>query len=851
MAKTVFTDQQIITQISSGYKQSGQALTYGFPTTASWFPYAEKNGFSAMSPTQQAMATLAIQLWDDLIAPDFSLNATDPTKASVKYMNTTTNVGYAHAYYPTGTQAGGSVWFNSTYGTNSGTNNLQNPVIGAWGFQTYIHETGHALGLDHPGAYNGGSPTYANNAEYAQDSLQYTIMSYFTANNTGADWVASDGNTYYAQTPMIDDIMVIQAIYGAETTTRTGDTVYGFNSNADRSVFDFSVNKHPVLSIWDSGGIDTLDLSGFSTASVISLVPGTFSNADAMTSNISIARNTWIENAIGGSGNDTITGNDLANKLIGNAGNDTINGGLGNDILIGGAGADKLQGGDGDDIIYYDAADGMANVNGGTGFDSLLFQGAWQAINLVLYGFEQSLLMLTDTASQSWTTKTDVYDLSGNIIRSETQNDNGTASIVEYDVYNQYSWSTRTRSYDASGTMTNEVLAPDGGGGPSPGTNLAPTDLALSASSVIEGAAVGTVVGTLSATDPTAGETFTYALLNNAGGRFSLNGAQLVVANAALLDFETATSHAVTVQVTDSVGNTYQEVFTIGVTNNTSDDVAPSEWTTVTRTGTNSNNSISGTTGKDWIQGLGGNDTISGNNGNDKIEGGTGNDILNGNAGNDYLLGDDNNDTLNGGAGGDNLDGGAGTDTLSYAGSAAVNVNLGTGTVSGGDALGDLIFNFENILGSSNADILTGSSGANTIDGGAGNDSIFGAEGNDRLIGNAGTDTLDGGLGQDTFVLSRTASSRDTIQNFVSADDILEISRSDFGSSVSLGALSASAFVTNATGAAGDSNDRFIFNTANNTLYFDSDGTGRTSSVAIAVFTGTAPGLTASDFLIV
>jgi len=204
MAKTVFTDQQIIAQLNSGYKWSGQALTYGFPTTASWFPYAEKTGFSPLSSAQQAAATLAIQLWDDLIAPDFTL-AANPTTASIKYMNTTTNIGYAHAYYPTGSSVGGSVWFNSSYGSKSGTNNLVTPVIGQWGFQAYVHETGHALGLDHPGAYNGGSPTYANNAEYAQDSLQYTIMSYFTANNTGADWVApllKRLRKIYSQTPM-------------------------------------------------------------------------------------------------------------------------------------------------------------------------------------------------------------------------------------------------------------------------------------------------------------------------------------------------------------------------------------------------------------------------------------------------------------------------------------------------------------------------------------------------------------------------------------------------------------------------------------------------------------------------
>ena len=48
-------------------------------------------------------------------------------------------------------------------------------------------------------------------------SMQYTVMSYFTAANTGADWIASDGRQYYAQTPMLHDIMAIQAIYGADT----------------------------------------------------------------------------------------------------------------------------------------------------------------------------------------------------------------------------------------------------------------------------------------------------------------------------------------------------------------------------------------------------------------------------------------------------------------------------------------------------------------------------------------------------------------------------------------------------------------------------------------------------------
>ena len=51
-----------------------------------------------------------------------------------------------------------------------------------------MHEIGHALGMSHPGDYDAAPDvdlTYADNAEYYQDSLQYTIMSYFGSSSTG------------------------------------------------------------------------------------------------------------------------------------------------------------------------------------------------------------------------------------------------------------------------------------------------------------------------------------------------------------------------------------------------------------------------------------------------------------------------------------------------------------------------------------------------------------------------------------------------------------------------------------------------------------------------------------------
>ncbi|WP_395699690.1 Ig-like domain-containing protein [Aquabacterium sp.] len=361
-----WTQAQVLNQLDSGQKWSGNTISYAFPGTASGlFSQGEATGFRAVNATQQQWMTLALATWDDLI-PQTMVPGT-PGQTDIEFGYTSTNIGYAHAYYPTT----GSAWFNATEDT------LVRTSVGEYGFQTFIHEIGHALGLNHMGDYNGDGNWAPSSF---QDSVVLSIMSYFgpryaapnySAEVMQADWVDAGGTTHSPQTPMLNDIMAIQTIYGASTTTRLDNTVYGFSSTvggATGQIYDFTVNRNPILTIFDSGGTDTLNVSGWSTPSRIDLHAGAFSSVNDMTNNIAIAYNTTIENAIGGGGNDVIIGNDGANRLEGGAGSDELYGSAGDDTLVGGPGNDRLDGGDGTDTAVFEGsfASYTISVNGGT-----------------------------------------------------------------------------------------------------------------------------------------------------------------------------------------------------------------------------------------------------------------------------------------------------------------------------------------------------------------------------------------------------------------------------------------------------------------------------------------------------
>jgi hypothetical protein len=173
---------------------------------------------------------------------------------------------------------------------------------------------------------------------------------------------------------------------------------------------------------------------------------------------------------------------------------------------------------------------------------------------------------------------------------------------------------------DADGMSSEQVIRIDlSNVDDTPTTNHAPSGVALSGpGSASEYAGAGTFVGSLSASDAD-GDSLSYALLDNAGGRFVLSGNSILVADGFRLDFEQAKSHNVTVQVTDGHGGITKQVLALGVV-----DVNPE----VTK----------GTAGNDIFKGGAKNDKLGGGNGNDKLWGGLGNDQLTGGKGKDVFV---------------------------------------------------------------------------------------------------------------------------------------------------------------------------------------------------------------------
>ena len=300
-------DDNVRSQLDSGavHDVSDGVITYAFfghqhATGLNNNPfYGEGRGYSPFTAAQKAAALIAINNWDELVNVRFVQAQAQPgnsawaqNTADIWLANTSTGPAQAWAYYPGGSRVSGDVWIaDPRYNASN-----KDLFPGGYGLQTLNHELGHAIGLSHPGNYNFGDDTdgdgvpdpitFEGDAFYFQDSHQYTIMSYFDsyeAGNNQIDWNLM--RFVNPATPMVHDVWVAQQKYGADMTTRAGDTTYGFNATADvtNAAMRFEEGEmHTIFTIWDGGGEDTLDLSGYYTPSIIDLRDGAYSSAGGL-----------------------------------------------------------------------------------------------------------------------------------------------------------------------------------------------------------------------------------------------------------------------------------------------------------------------------------------------------------------------------------------------------------------------------------------------------------------------------------------------------------------------------------------------------------------------------------------
>jgi serralysin len=371
VSKSTSANQEI-DGLLSGVAWASTTLAFSFPDDRTDYgkSYSEANqGFLAFTDEQQEAVVAILGSIESLTDLTF-INLTgqeNDGSAPIRY-GTTSKTPEAWAYYPSEKANGGDAWFAPDL--------FETPDAGTYAYATFMHETGHTLGLKHSFETAGFGPV-------PKDSLEYTVMSY--SSYVGAfDWL--NGNEDYPQTLMQYDIAALQHMYGVDTETNGGETTYVWNESSGEltasdlhqrtkttTTFDAPTTKI-FMTVYDGGGAgDTYDFSLWTTPLEIDLRPGEWvseqSPTAAHTANLNgknveeapvwaagmianaLAENSLIENAEGGSAGDVLIANSAVNELTGGGGGDTFVWMSLDDLLNGSSGADQILDFSEDDLI--------------------------------------------------------------------------------------------------------------------------------------------------------------------------------------------------------------------------------------------------------------------------------------------------------------------------------------------------------------------------------------------------------------------------------------------------------------------------------------------------------------------
>ncbi|MFJ7798405.1 matrixin family metalloprotease [Pseudomonas sp. NPDC096950] len=731
-------------------------LTYSFMfASTSYFAtnYSADNEYKAMydlSLDQRGGIIRALASWSSV--------------ANINFTQTTDNIsnvgdlrfgGYADmgdqaaawAYTPSSRPNGGDVWIGDPANEFS--------INGSYDYMTYIHEIGHAIGLKHPFSANSLNTTIL---DPSLDDVRYTVMSY------------NNNYSYQPTTPMLLDIVAIQALYGANTQWHAGDNVYSWNYYD--KIFE---------TIWDSGGTDTIDASNQLNSVNLDLNEGAFSSigvyfeqhtggtVNNFNSGLAIAYGTKIENAIGSTFNDVLKGNALNNVLDGREGVDTMYGGAGNDTY------------------YVDNRDDVV-VETGTSATEIDSVFSTVTYNLVSSANVENLTLLTNANINAYGNASNNV-ITGNAGNNILDGDTGADTLIGGAGNDTYVVDNLGDVISETSTLATEIDTVRASLSWTLGANLENLEL--------------TGTGTINATGNSQDNVLTGNnadnILNGMGGLDTLIGGagddSYIIDQAGELNLvkEIASQGFDTLILTyDVASNTLIDLTSSALGN--FENVTLNGAGAFDVLGNNQDNILVGNAFANNLQGGAGNDVLDGGAGSDTLSGGTGNDIyfvsglddtvvelanegrdevrtavsyslganiedgtllgtaglnLNGNELNNVLTGNAGNNVLDGGVGADTMIGGAGNDNY-YVDNVGDVIIENSASASETDAVATTI---DYTLGA-NLEYLTllGSANLNGT-GNASNNVIIGNAGNNILDGGIGGDYLAGGTGNDTYII--------------------------------------------------------------------------------------------------
>ncbi|WP_167737678.1 M10 family metallopeptidase C-terminal domain-containing protein, partial [Sphingomonas parva] len=803
------TGERNVDAILIGAKWGATNLTFSFPKSGSNYNGTgfDSNGVSIyhmeLGAQQQAAARAAFAQISAATGLTFTeITETDTVHANIRISQSGDNdVTSAYGGFPSDTRGvAGDIWFGRT----------SQPYYdlaykGTWGYATMMHEIGHTMGLKHGhqdytnsdlSFYFGTSPRRGTQSLTPDnDGQAWSLMTYTPAPFTNSNFAGEKVNQ--PQTYMQYDLAALQYMYGANYNTNAGDTVYTWSETTGEMFVNGVGQGAPsgntiLLTIWDGGGVDTLDLSNYADGVTVDLRPGQFSTFDqdqlanhlayqnltalapgnvAMSLLYNNDGRSLIENAKGGIGNDVFVGNVANNVLDGGAGSDTVifTNTTGINVTLNDTGADVVVSHDGEtdtlrsienivgtsasdtitgnsqDNSLYGGTGGADTLSGGAGNDRL-FGGGFTTTTTYSAPSQADITKAQSTNNGSIATAVATagafdVDANPNIINSTsvphaTINATAAGGAVEYyKIEVTQAGAQAVFDMDGNGTIGDNIIELVN----STGTVLASNDTGPGDP------------GTTTNDDAYIAYTFatpgTYYI--RVGRWISGSSAAQPLVAGQTYQLHISLQGAAAVTTTVSANNTSSAVLDGGAGNDLlvgtlADDLlnGGSDNDTASFVNAFSGGSTTGVTVDLNVQGVAQNTVAAGSDTLSGIENLVGSGL------NDTLTGDGNDNVIEGGLGNDVLAGGAGVDTASYAGAAAGvavslalqgsaqnTVNAGTDTLSG----------FENLSGSAFADSLTGDASANVVSGGAGDDTL-----NPGANAAGAVDLLDGGAGADT-----------------------------------------------------------------------------------------------------